>query len=689
MLDTVRRAGRSAPAFVLPATVAGVALVAYLASTVMRDVYYGVPDSIAVSGITATCLPAAGRASCDVDVVRLNPGRFYLRTTGSASSVSVTIGDAAAIARSHVLLVRAEAPGRLTIDAPAGAANADRFAHDLAETGQRTIVAIPSTAPWNRITFTPVPSTAPVVVSELGFFADARDLLRPTRQPLPSISGVVFYSTVAAAIALAVCAVVVAAAWLAPDVMRAPAPWLLASLCLAICVLDLGTMFSPYWSRDIRSMYGAELVQSRVSGNLTGGLYEGSRLVQGLGQTIEPGTVPWHRMPGYGLWCALAAALGRTTDVVEIAMGVVVLQLLLYSAAVGIFVAMAGRLFAVPVTYLLGVLIVLLPKQLNYTEVDSIIAPIALLVLSAIIAMLSKTPAGEAPAFGAFLLVNGAFAFWFLMRTDVLPGWIVVSAALAGRRWRRLAVTIALMAAIALPWALYKRQYRHEFNLMPTNTGEVLFLSLCEVPGAFPYECTDRGYFAWADRFGGGMPTSQRTSNLAVTEVVRHWVTYPVHFGFMVLAKMRRAVVDESWPGFRTRLSFLYGGYLKKGWFGLLLTLVLVSIAVDHQRRRSLLLGWPLFLNMPIFFVVFESAGRFYTAAGVSLLVAAVPLLFERGLPAQVRRHPWRAVTVVTCIGLFIAGGPVVERWVRANDSVHYWTPLLNPDRSTLRFVSR
>jgi hypothetical protein len=249
-------------------------------------------------------------------------------------------------------------------------------------------------------------------------------------------------------------------------------------------------------------------------------------------------------------------------------------------------------------------------------------------------------------------------------------------------------VPVALIAAIALPWALYKRQYRHEFNLMPTNTGEVLFLSLCEVPGAFPYECTDNGYFAWTRRLGG-VPSSQRTSNRAIAEVVRHWLTYPVHFGFMVLVKARRSIVDEAWPGFRTRLSALYGDLVPKASFAVLLTLVGLSLAVDHQRRRTLWVGWPLILNMPIFFVVFASYGRFYSAAGVSLLVAAVPLLFERGLPAQICRHPWRAGAVVAAAVLFIAGGPLLERWVAGHDSIHYATPWLDPDRSTLPFVVR
>jgi hypothetical protein len=100
-----------------------------------------------------------------------------------------------------------------------------------------------------------------------------------------------------------------------------------------------------------------------------------------------------------------------------------------------------------------------------------------------------------------------------------------------------------------------------------------------------------------------------------------------------------------------------------------------------------MLLGWPLFLNMPIFLIVFDSAGRFYAAAAVSLIVTAVPLLFERGFAIQLRRHGWRAAVVVGCAALFMAGGPRVEAWVQANDALHYWAPLLDPGRSTIPFV--
>jgi len=345
---------------------------------------------------------------------------------------------------------------------------------------------------------------------------------------------------------------------------------------------------------------------------------------------------------------------------------------------------------SVPVACLLGVLITLLPKQLNYTQADSVIAPLAVLILSTLLLYFSSERGGAPAPFSAFLLVNAAFALWFSMRTDVLPGWLVTSAVLAGRRWWRIGLTAALIAAIAVPWALYKRQYRHEFNLLPTNTGEVLMLSLCEAPGAFPYECTDNGYFEWARRAGYPDSSTQGASSRATAEVVRHWATYPVHFSFMVWYKLRRSVFGESWPGFRTRLSVLYGGFVREvGLFIVLLTVLGLALAVNHERRRSVLLGWALFLNMPIFFLVFDSNGRFYPAAGVSLLVSTIPLLFEPGFYAQMRRHRYRVVCVLACAVLFVAQGRRVEDWVRGNDALHYWAPVLDPKHSSMEFVVR
>ena len=678
-------------AIVLPAIIAAVGLVGYLSRPLYRDVYAGIPASIPVSTIAADCQADVESAKCATVVMALNPGRFRVETSVPASRLTVTVGDASAIARSRFLLLRTGVPGRLVVEADPGigAGTAEIVRADL-RAGDRSVVEVPErAAAWNRITFIPARTRQPLVMDELGFFEDQTGLLQPPGQPFPRIPGARFYSVYAAAATLAVCAFAVLAVWFVPTaVPNWIGPWLIVILCFSICMLELGTTYSPYWSRDLRSVYAAEIAHSGPTGNLTAGLYEGSRLVQGLGETVPPGIVQWHRMPGYGLFCALAAAVGRTTDVIEIAMVVIVLQVVFYSVAVGLFVRAAQRVFQPWIAWLLGVLLALLPKQVANTQVDSMIAPISLIVLTALLVYLAAQNDQGQATFRPFLLVNGAFALWFLMRNDILLGWIAVSLVLAHRRWRHLAVPAVLILTIALPWAVYKRPYTHEFDLLPTNTGEVLFLSLCEAPGAFPYECTDAGYLDWAARISQSNPTSSRANNLAVVEVLRHWITYPVHFAFMVWFKFRRCVYNSSWPGFQTPFNWLYGVLRETGGFALLSALVVVSMAVNHQRRRSFLLGWALFFNMPLFFVVYESGGRFNAAAGVSLVVAAIPLLFEPGLYAQTARHPWRVAAVVACVGVFFIGGQRVENRIVKNDSLHYWAPLLDPGKSTLRFAS-
>jgi hypothetical protein len=214
----------------------------------------------------------------------------------------------------------------------------------------------------------------------------------------------------------------------------------------------------------------------------------------------------------------------------------------------------------------------------------------------------------------------------------------------------------------------------------------VAFLSLCEVPGRFPYPCTDAGYFEWAARIGQSDPTSARASNRGVVEVVRYWLTYPVHFVLMVWFKLRRSVYDWAWPGFQTPFNLPFIQARAHGGFLVLMTAVVLSIAVDHQRRRSLLLGWPLLFDLPIFLIVFASAGRFAGPAGVSAIVAGVPVLLERGLYDQIRRHRWRAALIVGCSVTFALVAAPVEQFIVARDALHYWAPLLDPRQSSLMF---
>jgi hypothetical protein len=669
----VRRRG---DALVLIAILVGIAVLGYLASTLFESFFEGVPPSVPVAAVTASCASAGG-ARCDAVAVRLNPGRFHVRSQAPASSLTLAIQDQAAIARARVLLVRARTAGGVALD------NGEIF--DVPAPDARAIVRLPEGRSWNRLTFESRMSGAPVVLDEIGLFESDAGLTRPLGQPLQRIRALAFYNTLGVLFALAVCGVAAVSGFAAPAVMGRYGPWLLGALCFVICLLEVQTNYSPYWKYDLRSFYASEMLESGDDGNLTGGLYVGARAYAGEGLTYRASQVEWQRMPGYGLFCAAAAAIGRTRDIVELAMIVILLQIILYAVSVAVFVAVAPRLFPIGVSILLGVLLMLLPKQLHYTQSDSVITPIAILLTAALIVCLAELERTRALSFGAFLVANAAFALWFVVRNDVLPGWFVVTAILAGWHLRHLVVPAALAVAIAATWGLYKRPYRHEFDLLPTNTGEVFFLSLCDVSNTLRGPCTDDGYVEWIGRVSpGSHATSQTASRRAVIEVIRYWITYPVHFTLMVLTKLDQGLTEQFWSGVFTRFNKIYGVARAVGAAVYLVGLMIASLAVGHERRRVFVLGWAVFLNMPLYLVVWSSNGRFFAPAGVALLAACVPLFFDRTLYDRMRLHWLRVVTVAGGVALFLMASTPIETWIVRHPATHYWAPLLDPRGSSL-----
>jgi hypothetical protein len=131
----------------------------------------------------------------------------------------------------------------------------------------------------------------------------------------------------------------------------------------------------------------------------------------------------------------------------------------------------------------------------------------------------------------------------------------------------------------------------------------------------------------------------------------------------------------------------LYGISGNNSLFVVLLIVMASALAVNYQRRRTLLLAWAVFLNMPMFFVTYSSRGRFYPAAGVSLLAATVPCLCDREYYRAIAGRRWRAAMLVACLAAFVVLGPRVEQLMTRNDALHYWTPWLDPGQSTLRFT--
>src|SRR6185295_6161050 len=96
--------------------------------------------------------------------------------------------------------------------------------------------------------------------------------------------------------------------------------------------------------------------------------------------------------------------------------------------------------------------------------------------------------------------------------------------------------------------------------------------------------------------------------------------------------KMMQCFDGQCWQGLRTYLQealFYLLVWPSRAIVGLL-TIIALCVAAGHERRRTLLFAWPLFFNAPLFWVMFASEGRFYSAIPIALLVAGLPLLFER-----------------------------------------------------------
>src|SRR5438552_15819981 len=97
----------------------------------------------------------------------------------------------------------------------------------------------------------------------------------------------------------------------------------------------------------------------------------------------------------------------------------------------------------------------------------------------------------------------------------------------------------------------------------------------------------------------------------------------------MLYDKMLRFLGGDVWPGHASDLQrSLFQIVPRARLVVFLLTTMALAVAAGHERLRTLLLAWPLFLDAPVVWVLHASDGRFYSAAGVDLVVAGVPLLF-------------------------------------------------------------
>jgi hypothetical protein len=261
-----------------------------------------------------------------------------------------------------------------------------------------------------------------------------------------------------------------------------------------------------------------------------------------------------------------------------------------------------------------------------------------------------------------------------------------VSIALHGRNWRRMLIPATMFVAIGSGWGVYKMLYTREFALTTSSAGASLFCGLFEVPSRFALTCSDKSYFEWIGDHVRFNPQSKPANDFAVREVLRFWATFPGHFVVMVDHKMMQCLDGGCWPGLRTFLheALFYLLVWPPRAIAAMLAIIALCLAAGHERRRTLLFAWPLFFNAPLFWVMFASEGRFYSAIPIALLVAAVPPLFERQFYARLVARPWRTASVLAGVGMLAVAAWPFHDWLMRADAFHYWTPLLDPSKSAL-----
>ncbi|MGN7614109.1 hypothetical protein ACQZV8_18730, partial [Magnetococcales bacterium HHB-1] len=437
---------------------------------------------------------------------------------------------------------------------------------------------------------------------------------------------------------------------------------------------------------DYRLFY-ADAFHTGGGGNLNYGAFMGHHILRGEGPLIASGEVPWHRMPGYGFIYALAGFLTspQPLNMIETTLHALFLQIVLTAMALAFFFRSASSVFSPVAVLLISVLIAALPSQVYYIQIETVMPMVVLLLLAFSCRYLKKEQSGEV-SFKEVFWLHGAFALWLSLRPDILPAWMLVSLFLHWRHPRFLLAPVLCFLAITLPWALFKYGYIGYFSLTSSSGGASFMAGLWEVPHKFIWTASDESYSIWAKSQGLAYDAKEGYA-LAMSEVVRFWVTYPGYMISLIWHELNNYAFWQAFPG--TNPGLLLVDHKLLAWInqrmlipGLWLVMIL-SFFTGYKRRQTFLLGFPVFLIMPIFFLTYSSSGRFYNVVSPALFTASFLLLLDKGFYQRLLKHPKLVVGSALLALLFMKFGPALDRYLLSWDEFRYWAPFLDPEQST------
>jgi hypothetical protein len=661
------------------ALAACILLATSVAALVWPRLFASTPHGVA--RLVASSCGEGSRSSCTTRQLELSPGRYWVEAdspTADRIKLEFEVG-AGATARTLLLPARADA-----LSASLRRQGGPPVRTTEAGGGFRRRVLLFEPAVTGRLLVVlerPPVASESLRVDEVGLFASDVGLLRDERPFLRSLPDRRVYYGLLGRFLLGLALAGLLAASLLPARMARPMVALFAlALTLAVATLELWLAHNPFWykSRDLRILLASGPVQESVGANLNYGMYLGSRLLQGEGITFAPSRVPWERTPGYAFFGALAGLLaGYRTDIFTIGVHLVMLHVVCLAVANGVFVAAASTMMRPAAALAVAIAIAFMPNQLANTQVDSIMVPVYLLSAAALCRYLDRCRNGALPRRFDHVLVHGTFALWFLMRPDGMVGWAAVSLVLYWRRWRWLAVPAATWLAIGLSWGAYKYRYTGEFSMTTNTVGDNAWIGLWQVPHKFRWQTADHSYFEWAAA-KGVPPTSKVASDTALREVARFALTYPVYAAHLVVHRLLEFVDLNAFNGVVNYPHVVYDRLRGTAVVALVVVFV-VCLAVGHESRRTLLVGWPLLFNLPLFLIFFSDGMRHVAPVTAALFASTLPALLEPAFYGTLWRRRRKTVAVGAAVVLLWLGGRWVDGTLLASDAWRYWTPFLDP----------
>jgi hypothetical protein len=671
----------------LAALASATAATAWIATVTWPRLFESTPSGL--GRLEASRCEGPSGAPRAVKTLALSPGRHWLEAGPEGAGRLVLEFALAPDDRPRVLLLGASADGlSVTVEQSRDGSNFGALATRESGGGpRRRLVRFEMGGPSRRLRVTlthPPGAAAPgeaLRVEEIGLFAAESRLAADARGFLRSQPDRRVYNGILARACPWLAALGVLTVSFVPRRRRSLlVASFVFSVTLAASLLMLYVVHNPYWyrARDLRVMLASGPLQDGVGANLNYGMYLGSRLLAGEGLTFGPGFVPWERMPGYGFFGALAGLYaGFTTDLLAIGVASIKLHLLLFATANAAFAVAATRVMRPALALAASALVCFMPNQLANTQADSIMVALYLLTAAALSIYLDRERAAGFPPIRYHLLVHAPFALWFLTRPEGVVGWAALSLILYWRRPRYLALPLALYLAIGLSWGIYKRQYTGEFSMTTNTVGDNAWIGLWQVPSQFRWETADPSYFEWAAA-KGVPPTSKRASDTALREVARFALTYPVYVSHLALHRLLRFTDVNVFNGIVNYPRLDYER-LRGPAVWALAAVVALGLLLGHEARRTLLLGWPLFFNLPLFLLFFSDDMRHVAPCTAALFVAAAPPLLEPAFYRTLLHEKARAFAIA--LALLLAWPLVhwVDRALLASDALRYWSPLLDP----------